>query len=233
MNILQRVFVEPFDKCLENIITFLPNLLTSFFLLITGIVISVIFKIVAAKILKAVGLDKFAARFGFTDLFKRGGIDDSLSLLLAKLVGGLIFLVFVLLSMQALELMVVEKLLERFLLYLPNIVVAFLIMLAGYLLGNFFSRTALIAAVNAGMRLSRFIGLFVKLAIWTFAATMALEHVGIGRETVEITFALLFGGVVLALALAFGLGGRDLAKEYLAEKLGARKEPEKDELSHL
>ena len=212
---------------------FLPNLLTSVFLLIMGIIIAVLIKIILAKSLKAVGLDKFASRFGFPDLLKKGGITESLSLLLAKFIGGMIFLIFALLSMKTLEVLIVEKLLEKLLLYLPNIIIALLILLSGYLLGNFFGRAALIAAVNAGMRLSRPAGAFVKYTIVILSATMALEHVGIGKETVEIAFAIMLGGVVLALALAFGLGGKDLAKEYLAKKLKGEDEQEKDGISHL
>jgi hypothetical protein len=63
---------------------------------------------------------------------------------------------------------------------------------------------------------------------------MALEQLGIGRETIVIAFAIIFGGIVLAFALAFGLGGRDAAKEYLEKKIkGDRGEDEKDEISHL
>jgi hypothetical protein len=233
MNILQKIVFEPFQKSLENIMAFLPNLLTSLFLLIAGIIIALVVKIISTKFLKAVGLDGFAARFGLADLLKKGGIRDPLSVLLSKFIGGIIVLVFAILSMRALEVLVVEKLLEKFLLYLPNILVALLIILSGYLLGNFFGRTALIAAVNAGMRLSRLVGAFVKYTIVILSATMALEHVGTGKETVEIAFAIVFGGVVFAFALAFGLGGRDMAKEYLAKKIRGEKDQEQDGIDHL
>lgn len=233
MNILRKIIFEPFEKCLEKTLAFLPNLLTSLFLLIVGIIVAVVVKIIFAKFLKTVGLDRFAARFGLPELLRKGGITDPFSVLLSKFIGGIIFLIFAILSMRALEVMAVEHLLEKFLLYLPNIFVALLILLSGYLLANFFGRAALIASVNAGMRFSGFIGGFVKLTIIIFSATMALEHVGIGKDTVVIAFAIIFGGVVLALALAFGLGGRDMAKEYLAKKFKGEKEQEKDGISHL
>jgi hypothetical protein len=234
MNISQKIIFEPLQKCLEKIMAFLPNLLTSLVLLIAGIIIGLVVKIIFSKFFKAVGLDGFAARFGFPDLLKKGGIREPLSLLLSKFIGGIIVLVFAILSMRALEVLTVEKLLEKFLLYLPNILVALLILLSGYLLGNFFGRAALIAAVNAGMRLSRLVGAFVKYTIIILSATMALEHVGIGKETVEIAFAIVFGGVVLALALAFGLGSKDLAKDYLVKKLRGEKEQDEEEgIGHL
>lgn len=103
--------------------------------------------------------------------------------------------------------------------------------LFGYLLSNFLSRDALIAAVNAGLKLSGLIGRFVELIIFLLAVTMALEQLDIGRGTIVIAFAIIFGGIVLALAIAFGLGGRDIAKEYLEKKI--RGEEKKDDISHL
>ena len=233
MNIIQKIIVEPIKKSLENIIVFLPNILTSFLLFILGIGVSFVVKVILERFFKAIGLDRFSASFGFRELLTRGGIKDSLSVLLAKFTGGMVFLVFTLLSMKALEIMVVEKLIERFLFYLPNIVIALLILLLGWLLGNFSGRTVLIAAVNSGMRFSRLMAAFVKYFILIVAATMALEHVGIGKETVEIAFAVLFSGMVFAVSLAFGLGGKDLAKKYLEEKIRGEQEKDHDGISHL
>jgi len=77
------------------------------------------------------------------------------------------------------------------------------------------------------------IGKAVKLTVFLFAATIALEQLGIGRETVIIAFAIIFGGIVLALAIAFGLGGRDLAREYLEKKIKKETDEEKDEITHI
>ena len=74
--------------------------------------------------------------------------------------------------------------------------------------------------MNAGFKASGLIGKFVKLTVFLLlAVTMALEQLGIGRGTIIIAFAIIFGGIVLALAIAFGLGGRNIAKDYLEKKL--------------
>jgi hypothetical protein len=125
----------------------------------------------------------------------------------------------------------IENLMTEFLLYLPNIVLACIVVFVGYLLGNFFSRAALIASVNAGIAFSGLIGKFVKFTVFIMAATMALELLGIGEDTVLIAFAVVFGGVVLALAIAFGLGGRDAAKGYIDKMLEEKKE--EDDISHI
>lgn len=121
--------------------------------------------------------------------------------------------------------------LERLLLYLPNMVVSAVILFFGYVLGSFLGRTSLIAAVNAGIGISGLIGKLVRITVFMLSAAMALEQLGIGRGTVVVAFAIVLGGIVLALAIAFGLGGRDLARDYLENKLF--KKEEKDSIEHL
>lgn len=163
-------------------------------------------------------------------LQREGGIKDTFSSLAARFAGWLIFFVFVIISLSSLNVPAIERLLERFFLYLPNIFVAIIILLLGYMFSNFFGRAALIASVNAGLEASGLIGRFVKLTIFLLAVTMALEQLGIGRETIIIAFAIVFGGIVLALSIAFGLGGRDIAKDCLEKKM---KGEEKDEIKYI
>ena len=231
MNVIQKVIMEPLNLFWSKFLEFLPNVLSSLILLILGIVCGVALKVLFSKILKAIGIDKFFERFGAPEFMKKGGVRDPLSMLLAKLLQWIVIIIFAGLAMQTLRIPAVEKLLETFLLYLPNILVAVLMLLLGYLLGNFLGRAALIAGVNAGIRISGTIGKLVQLSVFILAATIALEQLGIGRDTVVIAFAIIFGGVILSLAIAFGLGGRDAAKEYLEKKL--RDEEKSEELDHL
>jgi small-conductance mechanosensitive channel len=128
----------------------------------------------------------------------------------------------------------IDQLLEKLLLYLPNIFVSLDILAIGWLLGNFLGRAVLIASVNAGVKISSQISKGVKSVILFFALVMAFEQLGIGRNTMVAAFAIAFGGVVLALALAFGLGGKDLARTFLEKKIGKKGEgAEKDDLHHL
>ena len=114
---------------------------------------------------------------------------------------------------------------------LVEVLIALAILVPAYLLGNFLGRTALIAAVNAGMRISGLVGNAVKYLIYLLGVSMALEQLGIGRESVLVSFGIVFSGVVLALAIAFGLGGKDVAKEFLERKLGEK--PHEDDIRHL
>jgi hypothetical protein len=125
----------------------------------------------------------------------------------------------------------VEDLLSRFFLYLPNVIVAIIILVSGYLLGNFLGRASLIALVNADVSIATFLGGFVRITVYIIATTMALELLGIGKDTVLVAFAIVFGGIVLALSIAFGIGGQRAAGEYIEKKLKERKNG--DDIEHI
>lgn len=230
-NLLQKIIIEPFDKFLDNLLQFLPNVLSSILILISGIILGLILKTLFLRFFHAIKLDKFSERSGVVEMLQKGGVKEPLSFILSKLISWITIISFLFLSLQSLNIPTIERVLERFILYLPNIFIAAFIFFVGYLLGNFLGRAALIAAVNAGWKVSGLIGRLVKLTVFLLAVTMALEQLGIGRGTIVIAFAIIFGGVVLALAIAFGLGGRDIAKEYLEKKI--KGEEKKDEINHL
>jgi hypothetical protein len=231
MNIFEKVIMGPLENLLDKILLFLPNLMISVLILLFGIILAMVVRVIFAKIFKALSIDKLLEKTGLMELLRRGGIKEAASNLLSKLIGWIIIIIFAIISMQALRAPAVERLLEQFLLYLPNVFIAILILFLGYLLGNFLGRAALIASVNAGLRHCGIVGNFVKLTVFMLAATMALEQLGIGKDTVIIAFAIIFGGIVFAFALAFGLGGRDAAKEFLDKHLKGEKQ--KDDISHL
>ena len=232
MEFLQRLFIDPFNRFLDNLLLFLPNFLTALVILLVGLLLGALLKMAVVRLFRAVGIDSLCERTGMSQMLCKSGIRDPLSLLLAKIAGGVTVAVFAVIAVQTISVPAVERLLERFFLYLPNVFVALIVLFVGYLLSNFLSRAALIASVNAGVRLSGLVGRFVRYVILIMSITMALEHLGIGSETVIIAFTIVFSGVVLAFALAFGLGGRDVARDYLERKLKGV-EREEDDLTHL
>jgi hypothetical protein len=134
-------------------------------------------------------------------------------------------------ALSTLNIEVIHRLIERLFNYLPNLFFAAVIIALGFVLGNFLGRATLIAAVNAGISMARATGNGVKYLVIFISISMALEQLGIGRDTVLISYAVVLSGVVLALAIAFGLGGRDAAKEFIERKL--REEERPDDINHL
>ncbi|MEW6068665.1 MAG: hypothetical protein AB1610_10295 [Nitrospirota bacterium] len=230
-SFLQRIIIEPLEQFSEKMLNFLPNLLSFLLILVSGIILGSVTKILLLKFFRAIRLDKFSERSGFMEILKKGGLREPLSFIISRLIGWLIIIIFLILSLRSLNIPAIEGILEKFVLYLPNIFVAAVILFFGYLFSNFLGRASLIAAVNAGWKTANLIGKTAKLTVFLLVITMTLEQLGIGRETIVIAFAITFGGVVLALAIAFGLGGRDIAKEYLEKKI--KGEEKKDKISHL
>lgn len=229
---IEMVIIEPIKDFSNNVLDFLPNLLAALMVLLIGIAIAVLLKKSFIRLFKALDLDKVSEKVGILDVLKKGGIKDSLSALLAKIISWLTVLIFLIISLRALNIPTIERLMEEFFLYLPNVFVAILILSAGYFLSNFLGRTVLIASVNAGFKLSGIIGKFVQFTVFFISVAMALEQLGIGKETVLLTFAILYGGVVFALAIAFGIGGKDVAREYLEKRLKGEGNDE-DDIQHL
>jgi len=228
---IQETIIEPLKEFYRNVVDFLPNLLASLLILVVGVLIAIALKMILTRLFKALNLDKISEKFGIQDIFQKWGIKGSISSLFLKVIGWLIIFTFLIVSLRTLNVPTIERFLEELFLYLPNVFIAILILFIGYLLSNFLGRTALIASVNAGLKMSGLIGRFVKFTVFFLAVTMALEQLGIGKDTVLIAFAIIFGGIVLAFAIAFGVGGRDAAKEYLEKRL--KGEEEKDDIQHL
>lgn len=137
-------------------------------------------------------------------------------------------------GLSAMEIRVIDRLIAEFFLYLPRIFAALGILLAGYVVGNFLARASLLAAVNAQLPSPRGISLVVKFLIAILSFAMALEQLEIARSIVLAAFIILFGAVMLELALAFGVGGRDIARRVLDRQFRAKAEGQETEgFSHL
>lgn len=231
-NISNTILTGPLKDFLQRLFAFLPNLLSSLIIFILGLFLGWILKKIIVKIAKLFKTDHFCTTLGVTEACEKIGIKGLPSQLIGRIFYWLVVIIFTIIALYALKVPAIENVLEKFVLYLPNIFIAVLLIIVGYLLGNFLGRTILIAAVNAGMRFASLLARGVKILIFVFAFAMALEQLGIGRNIVVVAFTILFSGIVFALALAFGLGGKDIARDYL-EKRFKEKEEEKDDIQHL
>lgn len=228
-----KVVIQPLRGVFQKLVAFLPNLLTGIVVFAIGLVIAWLVKLLVVRICRLLKLEAAFARSGLTDALQKMAVKDTPDKLIGRMFFWLVTVLFFVLSLSVMRIPAIDQLLEKFLLYLPNIFVALIIMAIGYLFGNFLGRAVLIASVNAGVKLSALLGKGVRTVIMLFAFAMALEQLGIGRSTVIAAFTIVFGGAVLALALAFGLGGQDLARRLLEKRFKKDGDGERDELKHL
>jgi hypothetical protein len=218
----------------ERMAAFGPNILAMLVILVAGLLVAGSLHFVLRLALPRLGFDRFAERLGVEEVLRKGGIARPPSAALALVLAWAVVAIFFVLAIGALNLQFAMDLVSRTFTYLPQVLIAAALLVLGALVSAFLRRSVLIAAVNAGLPSARLLAGAVHTALLVLFVAMALEHLGVGRQVILASFTILFGGAVLALSLAFGLAGRDLAREFL-ERLVRRPSPDekRDELHHL
>jgi hypothetical protein len=227
-----EAMVEAFRDMMKRLALFLPKLLALLSFILLGIVIGLAVKAVLQRLLKAVRLDVLSEQWGLQAAMAKAGFKQPLSQVVGRIAFWTVFVLFVFMGVDALDLPATAGLMGQILGFLPSIVAAGLLLLVGVLLGNFFAEATLIATVNAQIQEARLIASLVRWGIFLFTAAMVLTHLGIAREIVVAAFSIVFGGVVLALSIAVGLGGRNIARDVL-ERRWRKKNEGRDDISHL
>ncbi len=226
------VLVTSFRDVAERLAHVAPRLLAMAAVILLGWAVAAIARRLTVRVFRMVDLDGRCARWGLTASLSRSGIGQAPSQVIGQLFFWTIFFVALLTSVEALEMPATAGLAAGVVRFLPNLVIAVLVWMAGWLLANFMAQAVLIAAVNAQVAQAPLLAGAVRWLVLIFAGAAALTQLGIAREMVLLTFGIAFGGTVLALALAFGLGGKELAREILESRLRKR-EPDDDHLTHV
>jgi hypothetical protein len=230
----QTALMSPLEILGRQVLAVLPNVLAMSLILIGGLVGAWAVSHLVERLLRLIGLDHLSNRLGVSAALLRGGVKTDPSRLVGRGAYWMVVIFASLAALGALNLQPINQFAKSFLAYLPHLFTAALILVAGYLLSNFVSQAVLIAAVNAGLPPARLIAAFSRWGVQLAAIAMALEQLGIAQSIVVVGFGITFGAVALAAAIAFGLGAKDLAKEYLERRLSHRsRESAPDDLTHL
>ncbi len=225
--------LEPLATVGTRIVQFLPNLLAAFVILAVGWPLAWALGRGVERGLRMLGVDHLADRIGLNAVLTRGGLKpDPCHFIGRTLYWGLLVLTIIA-SLGALDVTPINQFAASLLSYIPHLITAGMILIAGLFLSNFVARATLITAVNANFRPATTAAGLAKWGVLLVALAMALEQLGIARNIVVVGFGIVFGGVVLALALAFGLGATNLAKEFLERQFGKSGARAKDDLTHL
>jgi hypothetical protein len=213
---------------------FLPRLIVLVIIGFVGWVVAYALKLALRSILRLLKFDKLSENAGASQLLSKAGLPSATEVLI-QFAFGVAWLGFILLGVSVLGVFGLQEQIGRFFLFLPRLFVAFFILFVGLLAASFFSRAALLAAVNSNLPSPRLLGIAIRSIIIVFVLSMVFEELGVADETMLLAFGIGFGGVMLGLALAFGIGGQDLARQFLEKRFVREKEDEgrKDELSPL
>lgn len=230
---LEMMF-EPLQELFLQFRAFLPGLLAMLVILALGILLARLIKAILVKFLTAVKFDSWCDRMGFTTLMRKGDLWSKPSALAGVIVFWLLTIVTLMVGLSALKVAAIDQMVGQFFGYLPRIFSAAIILVIGYVLSGFVSRAVLIAAANSGFHYAKLLAETVRTLLAVLILAMVMEQLQIAPSIVLAAFSIIFGGIVIALAIAFGVGGIDAAKRVI-ERESAEKpaEAQKDEIEHI
>lgn len=230
----ETALLGPLAALGKQVLALLPNVLAMAIILSVGLVMAWAVGRVIERVLRVLRLDELCNRIGVSAALARGGVKSDPSRIVGRTSYWLVVIFAVLAGLGALNLRPLNQFAQSLLAYIPHLFLATLILVAGYLLSNFMSQAVLIASVNAGLPPARLIAACTRWGVQLVAAAMALEQLGIARNIGVVGFGITLGGVVMAAAIAFGLGAKDLAKEFLERILSNKpRDRPPDDLRHL
>jgi hypothetical protein len=219
-------FIDPIRESLQvtwlQLQQFLPRLLAAAVILSLGWLVAKLVRRLVIRGLRLARIEHAAEQAGLDDFLLRGGVRYTTATLLGQIAYWGVFLVVALAVFNLLGLPVSTELIDEVVRYIPSVMVALVILVFGSLLAGFLSSAVRTYLDNIGVEGARTIGFLTQGALLTFIGVLALEQLRIGGQVLVSAFQLAFGGFCLALALAFGLGGREWAAGILERTWKAR-----------
>ena len=227
----QRIVDQAMTRITDNIANFLPGVIVLLVILTAALLLAVVTRYVLLRALIGLDFDARAKQFG-QSMRVDWSWRTSPSLVIARVAQWTILLLGLLIGLTALDAAIPSQFALSIFRFLPNLLAALFILVLGGLVARFLGRAVLISAVNMQIQQARLLSLAVKWLLLIIAGGMALDHIGIGRAILLMAFGILFGGIVLAMALAVGLGARDAVARTLARQMDSPERPE-DKLDHV
>jgi hypothetical protein len=227
------VLGEAWRRFFEQVVWLLPHVLASLVVLGLGILLALVVQRFGNSLRLASRIDRRLAGIGVSSALESIGVRSSVAAVAGVLKWSIIFAA-AMLALYSLDARLASDLAERFFLYLPHALVGIAILAGGGIAARFLGRGVLIAAVNGEWPGARLLAGATRVGVMMLAISIAFEHLGIGRATLLIAFAILFGGATLAAALALGFGLQDVVRHWAAERIPAppRHEHEHEPIQH-
>ncbi len=209
-------WTQTLNDVVAGILVWLPNLGGALLWLLIGWIVARIIQFAISGIFRRVGLDRLAEHVGFARILADAGFDPSGSNLLARIVYWLVLLVFVVAAAESLGLSGVVATLSGFVGYLPSVIAAALILLLGSLIARVVGDAVGALANQTGVGSGPALGQAVRYILLAVVAILALEQLGVQTTLLVVAAAALIGATALSLALAFGIGSREVARNIMA-----------------
>lgn len=211
------VFMASLNQFWLQIVNFLPKLLAVVVILFVGWLIAKLARSAVKRLLTFIHFDKFAQKSGLEVFMNSGSYNLTLSGIISQVIYWLVILLFVITGANALGLTEVAVLLHQLASYLPRIIVAILVVIFGTLLARFVNRLVFAWLYSIKFSHALSVSTSAEYGIQIFSVFVALEQLGIGMQLIYSLFVIVFGAFFLALAIAFGLGGKDWAAKVIED----------------
>jgi hypothetical protein len=232
--------LEQVNDALSQSIGGMLSSLASFLPVVVGLIVSVLLaafagwllSLLCGRVLQWFRFDQRLERIGF-ETISEWSPGRSPTLLVRRLLFWIVLLFGMLVGLASLDTTLMPTMAGRLISYLPNVFVAVILLVAGTVLARFLARGVLISAVNSQLQSPRLLSVGVKWLVLVLTAAMALNHLSIGGPILTLAFSILFGGIVLALALAVGLGSKDVVSRTWERQAEKRPEPADSPVHHL
>jgi hypothetical protein len=212
-----NLIFDPVREMLTRIMAYLPVLLAALLILIVGWIVAKIIKSIVNGVLKVVRFDTLADKAGISEVLQKGNIKTTARQVVSSLVYWLVMIMVLVMVANALGLPKASDILSNLFAYIPKVIAALLVLVVAMFLASFVSGIVQTVAANPKLPKPDLLAGISRWTIIIFAVTIALAQLEIAALFVTTTFNIILGGIVLALALAFGLGGKDAAARYLDE----------------
>lgn len=194
---------------------YLPTFLSVLGILVIGLVTARVTSKLVARLFKEIYFDTVCHHLGLAGVLRKGGIKRTPSEVVGCLLYWVIMIMVLTTSVKVFGLTLADDMLHRLFSYVPNVIGAVFVLIFGMILGNFISTVVRVVASNTDIPRPDIMGMLTKYAIVIFAVTIFIHEIGLGVLLTGTSINIIFASVCLALALSFGLGGRDTAARYI------------------
>jgi hypothetical protein len=225
------IFRRAAIRTADNVANFLPGLTVLLIILVGAFVVALAVRMILLRLLRQVEFDRRAQQLGLTGLSDWSPAGGA-SMVAARAAMWTILVLGLLVGISALDATMPAQFALSIFQYLPDVLAALAILVVGNLVARFLARSVLIGAVNLQVQSARLLSAGVKWLVLILAWAMALEHLRIGGRILTLAFGILFGGIVLALAIAVGFGSKEVVTRSLERQLGEPGE-RPDKLTHV
>jgi hypothetical protein len=207
--------LEPVRAFLTQLGYFLPKLILAIIILVAGWLFAKFLKLIVVKGLQAINFHVLTEKAGIDGFLQQGGVKTGMAGILGALIYWLVILITLVIAFNSLGLTYVTDLVSRVILFIPKVIVAVVVLAIGMYFARFIAQTVSAYCKNVGLEDADLLGKIAQYAIMVFVVLIALDQVNVVTDIIRQAFLLLIAGTVLALALAFGIGGQKMAADLL------------------